>query len=345
MRRMKYQSGFTLVELLVVIAIIGILVSLLLPAVQAAREAARRMSCSNNLKQLALASHNYHDTFKTFPLSYAYDPTGSVFNDPPPVTSMSTSWLVQVLPFMEQDPLYDTIDFRFDVVRDPRNGNNLTAPNQPSNAYVARTNVPAFRCPSDGGPHLLGNRANRSSNSKQWAINNYKGVAGANWQWGNFRVQPPSPLAITPYGNTGDGLDRGNGIFFRSRGAGNTRRACATPIAAISDGTSNTLMIGEAIPSWCTHTWWYWFNGTTATTGIPLNANAQCAAGRNLNREGGLAACAGDWNNNYSFMSKHPGGGQFALADGSVRFINDTIELNTYRGLGTMMTGEPVQLP
>jgi prepilin-type N-terminal cleavage/methylation domain-containing protein/prepilin-type processing-associated H-X9-DG protein len=332
---LRQRSGFTLVELLVVIAIIGVLVALLLPAVQAAREAARRSSCSNNLKQLALGCLNYEDTYKRLPLNYASG--GNPYGNPPNANFRGTSWLTQVLPFIEQQQLYDIIDFNFDLLLDPRNG-DINVPNNPSNAFAARQVVPAFICPSDGltDNGLLGTRANRSGT---WAVNNYKGVAGANWGWGLYIVNS-GPLANTIWGISGDGLNAGNGVFFRGQGGG---RPCSTRLASITDGTSNTFMIGEAIPRWCTHTYWTFFNGSTATCAVPLNANAVCQNTGNKNLD--LSACWEDWPNNYSFMSLHPGGGQFALADGSVRFVSETIDLTTYRALGSMMDGQPVNVP
>jgi type II secretory pathway pseudopilin PulG len=318
------------VELLVVIAIIGILVALLLPAIQAAREAARRTTCTNNLKQLAVGCHNYADTYGRLPLNYAMG--GNIYGNPPNANFRGTSWLTQVLPFMEQQSLFDTIDFNYDVLLDPRNINNTT-PANPSNAFAAKTVVPTFMCPSDGNNTngVMGSRANRGDS---WAVNNYKGCAGANWGWGVYIVNT-APLANTPWGVTGDGLNAGNGIFFRGA-AGN--RPCSTKIAEITDGTSNTFMVGEAVPRWCTHTWWFHFNGVTATTAVPLNAYAVCQ--NTGNRSIDLDACWGDWGNNYSFMSRHPGGGHFALADASIRFITDSIDLTMYRRHGAIADGE-----
>src|SRR5262245_18870549 len=211
----RRRGGFTLVELLVVIAIIGVLVALLLPAVQAAREAARRSSCSNNLKQLAIGCHNYHDVTLKFPMNYATTPGNAHWTEPPDTLHRSTSWMVQVLPFVEQKPLHDQIDFRFDVKLDPRNGPTVNSPNSPSNAFVARTVIKTYLCPSDGliGNGIMASRANRSAGGWQYAVQNYKGVCGANRNSGNFRTDsvPAQGSGLpdfrnTPFGLSGDGL-------------------------------------------------------------------------------------------------------------------------------------------
>jgi len=327
------RRGFTLVELLVVIAIIGVLVALLLPAVQQAREAARRMSCTNNLKQLALATHNYHDTYGQFPLSYAINCC-----DP---NAMSTSWLTQTLPFIEQGNIFDQIDFAYGLQSDPRAGGAWnTAPAIGSNPWIASQVITAFQCPSDG---LIddGRRTGRANvdGSLRAGVNNYKGVAGANWHAGTWIVNT-GIHASTSWGVNANGLEAGNGIFFR----GSTpSRPCRTKMASITDGTSNTYMIGEAIPAFCTHTWWWWYNGTTATCAIPPNVRAQRSDCQTGNRVADLICAATDWPNNYSFMSMHPGGLQFAYADGSVSFVSDNIDIITYRNNATMAGGEVSQ--
>ena len=113
-------------------------------------------------------------------------------------------------------------------------------------------------------------------------------------------------------------------------------------MAKILDGTSNTFAVGEAVPRWCTHTWWWWFNGTTATCGVPLNyksINIQTNAAATLETRWG------DWGNNYSFMSRHPGGANFGLCDGSVAFVSETIDLTVYRHLANRGDKIPVQVP
>jgi len=332
--RTDRREGFTLVELLVVIAIIGVMVGLLLPAVQAAREAARRMACGNNMKQIGLGLHNYESTYKKLPLNRNW---GGDFADPVAVVgARSISWMVGALPFVEQQAVYDTIDFSFESINDPRNGTTFNSPPALSNAAVARTVIPSYRCPSDGlSDPRMNNRANRTAD-KELAVNNYKGVNGSNWGWGNFQVST-APFASTRWGLSNNGLDRGNGMFIRANNFNHQ-----TEFRYVTDGLSNTFMIGEAIPAFCTHTWWYWFNGSTGTTAIPLNVRAQCANTGRRNQD--LVSCRTNWENNYSFMSMHPGGAQFTMGDASVKFISDSVDLNTYRALGSMMDEQSVTI-
>ncbi len=311
----RRSRGFTLVELLVVIAIIGILVALLLPAVQAAREAARRMSCGNNLKQLGLAMHNYLDTYKSLPIHYGQG--GGVAGTPYNNTNAGRSWIVGILPFIEQGPLYDQI---------------LPGPlSLPANTTVAGTAISALLCPSDG-LNQDGRMAGRANVGGTWGVNNYKAVAGGNWNWGDHLnvIQPAAK-----WNNSNNGLDRGNGVICRN---GDNQPVNFVKLQAITDGTSGTLMIGEAVPAWCNHTWWWWFNGTTATCGVPLNYRKNLGTGV-------LSGALGDWGRNYSFFSQHPGGAQFTLCDASTRFVGETIDLIIYRQLATINGSEPVQVP
>lgn len=333
--RLRIRKGFTLVELLVVIAIIGILVGLLLPAVQAAREAARRMQCSNNVKQLGLATHNYHDTFKSFPVCFFETAIGGLTS---PSQGRQTSWLTGVLPYIEQSALFNMIDFTKGLTNDPRSPGPANPPVGPSNPWVAMQKIPGFKCPSDSSPDTLASRSDAPAPLAviAFATTSYKGVAGANWGWGATQ-SAALPWTNTRFGVSSNGLDRGNGMFFRGWSF-----PYKTNMRDVTDGTSNTLMVGEAIASYSQWNWWWLNNATTATTSIPLNAPAVCAAytPATMNKKAGLIACKGDWNNNYSFASQHTGGGNFSLADGSVRFVSDSIDRDIYRGMATISGGE-----
>jgi prepilin-type N-terminal cleavage/methylation domain-containing protein len=349
MKKRWLWRGFTLVELLVVIAIIGILVALLLPAIQAAREAGRRISCGNNVKQLVLGIHDYHDVHSTFPLNYANLAMG-----PNPWTgtdSESKSWMVGVLPFIEQKPLWDTIVWsdnpaasppRFADVGPDRTVAPFPNPQYP-NAVVADTIIKSFLCPSDGdnGRGRMAERANTMNGSCTRAVNNYKANAGSGW-WHSGLINPTQDTAEdwgpAPFPGWGDSLDWGNGIICRNV---NDFAQCYHGLEFVTDGTSNTFAVGEAVPAWCTHSWWYWFNGSTATCGIPLNyKRPETLAGTTS-----LEQFKWQWPENYSFMSRHPTGAQFGLCDGSVRFINDSIDLRTYKRLSTAAGGRPATVP
>ncbi len=187
------QSGFTLVELLVVITIIGILIALLLPAVQAAREAARRMQCTNNMKQFGLGLHNYHLTYKVFP----YGAGGS---------GVWWSWSALILPFLEQNAIYDQIDFRF-----PYNAEH------PTNNAVMKNFIPAYQCPS-APPNVLCACCSGIPGHEDTAEANYSAVA----------THLPDRYATT--------YD-GTGVMYNDS---------AERIADILDGTSQTLLVGES---------------------------------------------------------------------------------------------------
>lgn len=312
----RSRRAFTLIELLVVIAIIAILIALLLPAVQQAREAARRTECKNKMKQIGLALHNYHDTYNVFPMSYSID---GVFS----VTGRGRSWMIGILPYIELANLYATHDQNAPIA--PAATSPIPTPYTP-NTVVAMTVVPAFLCPSDPSSSTgkLTGRSNLTGDA--FGVNNYKAVAGNNWAWssanGNFIYTHPTGR------NSGsnNGLDAGNGWMCRNnRGTG----PFITKMRDITDGTSNTLFVGEALPGRCSHSTWYFFNHTTATCAIPLNYYQK-----------NLTIPASDWPTNYSFASQHVGGGQFLMGDGAVKFVSENIDLTLYRNAATISGGE-----
>ena len=283
-RTTRSRSGFTLVELLVVIAIIGILVALLLPAVQAAREAARRMSCSNNLKNIALAAHNYHDTYKTFPSGQIYkQPNNGAFLP-------GWSYAAQLLPFIEQGSVSAQLDYTVEMNKTP-------------NKEIVGVMLGIFSCPSSEKDET------KVYQGVTYGTSSYVGCSGA------FN---DSMLASWEVTNKGYSLSKvQNGIFGR-----NTK----CKMGAITDGTSNTIMLGEV--RWYAYTWDARWVGSAKNRGGYHGADSTLAATRSANRKINPPDSASKVVRREGFSSDHPGGAQFALADGSVRFISETIPHN-----------------
>ncbi|MHB8901897.1 MAG: DUF1559 domain-containing protein [Thermoguttaceae bacterium] len=336
------KTGFTLVELLVVIAIIGILIALLLPAVQAAREAARRTQCSNNVKQLGLALHNYLDVNKVLP-PYAIwgSPTAARPEQP-----YHHTWLTAILPFMEQQSLYDSGDMKARAW-----GQTFTA-----------QRVAGLVCPSDSG-------FTQSSETHGVAVTTYAACEG--WDWWNQGVMGATHPAAVKYPVLANKELIG---VFDSKAVGSatgaTSVARATSLAEITDGTSNTLLVAEV------NTTGFTGGGMlTSGTGAPRPRSsaytraafvAMTAGGigsqpTNYMRPDGSAAVqdtywktgphmrypafltyAGPNSNEHAPSSLHPGIVQVLLADGSVRNMNETIDYVTYMYATSMSDRQPV---
>lgn len=316
----KLRPGFTLVELLVVIAIIGILVALLLPAVQAAREAARRMSCSNNLKQLALACHNYHDTHKKFPAGWTYN----------------INWRVSVLPFIEQTSLESQLDYGLSF--SGRASDHASNPDV-NIASLSGVTVQAFVCPSDP---MEPNRNNAfGQNDLEFQNHSYIGINGAvsHALQGGGPDDAPGCQCKRYYGWECD-----EGIFLTYK---NVR------MAEITDGTSNVLMIGEdsgQTKGMQTQDYRQGYRGGWKGNGYPtdksFNARWRCDApsvgltpiqfppNSNcdlVNYKTSWVECWAPYSCSVIINSSHPGVVQFALGDGSVQQISETIDLMTLK--------------
>ncbi len=319
---LRRSRGFTLIELLVVIAIIAILIALLLPAVQQAREAARRTQCKNNLKQYGLALHNYHDTYNRFP------PAGQNWAQP------NVGWQCRILPFTEQTGLYNAIDFNAPASIGNAAYNSLIG--GVAGQEVRKKNVAYAKCPSDAS----------SIDESQWAESSYGGNLGSNRTPSangacNLFFTPgvnyQSPGGDDDHGNTTQ-LARTNGIFGRLL-------ADSPGIKDITDGTSNTIMVGEILPACHDHrTGWWDYNGmgnAHASTSVPLNTMTTCATPyARQNPPYPTCTNPNNWNLSWGFRSSHVGGAQFLMGDGSVRFISENIDYRTYQNLGSRNDGK-----
>ena len=317
------NRGFTLVELLVVIAIIGVLIALLLPAVQAAREAARRTQCANNLKQYGLGIHNYHDTFKVIP------PSGQNWAAP------NVGWQVRILPFTEQISLYEQINWKFNFVPQwpipkPNNVNSLAWTHQ----------VPYSQCPDDTYESILWDRAQASydgnlgsqrtpsadGNCNTWLTQdvNYEYQHGR-WDHGNALE---SYHISGPFGR----------LLFNTGTFGTIR-----------DGTANTFFVGEILGECSSERdgWWYYnsMSNAQSSTSVPLNTFTTCVDSQQeaQRRRYFMPQCftKSNWNFSWGFRSYHPAGANFLMGDGSVQFLNTEINYNIYQAYGGKADGLP----
>jgi prepilin-type N-terminal cleavage/methylation domain-containing protein/prepilin-type processing-associated H-X9-DG protein len=311
--RDKVRSAFTLIELLVVIAIIAILIALLVPAVQKVRAAAARSQCANNIKQLGLAVHSYHEAFKRIPpnaktvnYNWSADSTQAGVDPGPP-----WSWIARILPYIEQGALATQHNI-------PQ---GTMGKAQPGLAAV----IPVLLCPADGGntPNPATDWANISGIAM--GLTNYRGCSGSNWGVNTgssfttaFPVSDPNPAVGK------DGLDKGNGIFYRTDG----KRKLT--FRGILDGSSNTFMIGESMHSFDQHCGgWPYPNYANGTCAIPLNYADKGSSYNN-------------WPNRYSFQSRHTDGANFCFADGAVRYVTNGVNIQMYHALATIRGGETV---
>jgi prepilin-type N-terminal cleavage/methylation domain-containing protein len=377
----KSRRGFTLIELLVVIAIIAILIALLLPAVQQAREAARRTQCRNNLKQIGLALHNYHDSFNLFPPGYIVATNG--------LNYQGYGWGTMLLPSFDQAPLYNTIQTSLGMVANGNLQANGTAMTVNGTGRFAPI-LPGFRCPSDVGSDrvatldvattITGTTSTTVSGTtspnfvnQNYGRSNYFGVVGFNRSVCAAPVGPGTGLcavANTTAAASGAGLlDAHFAILanapsvslnnFGGAFAQNSR----TGINAMTDGTTNVIVIGErytpafvggagALLNSVGHGIWVGVPDPTSASGlaahlgdVAITTNPPTATVTTVAR---LVGSFGINANNTPFSprgqttgfgSMHTGGAHFLIGDGSVKFVSDNVDRFTYRNLGTINDG------
>jgi prepilin-type N-terminal cleavage/methylation domain-containing protein/prepilin-type processing-associated H-X9-DG protein len=327
-RARRALRAFTLIELLVVIAIIAILIGLLLPAVQKVREAAARMSCSNNLHQIGLALHNYHSAYETFP-------PGGVTNGPCCGTESGATWTIYLLPYIEQDNLYKLYDFT--------KTNEANA--DPKLAFsVVRQFVKTYNCPSDPNINQLAQPETGPGSDRLYATGSYRAVAGVTDGLGWFDAEcgriyplgqrgvlhsmsdPASPPAFPPkYTAPPYGKER---------------------IASISDGTSNTIAVGEYTTRTDIHRttfWGYTYTSYNQSEVVLPPQSRQLLPDYNkcvlIGGVGTSNPCKRGW------ASFHSGGINFCFADGSVHFISTNVDMLQLAAMATIANGEVVALP
>ncbi|RCS52650.1 DUF1559 domain-containing protein [Bremerella cremea] len=305
---MSSRKGFTLVELLVVIAIIGVLIALLLPAVQQAREAARRISCFNNLKQLGLAMHNYHDTFGSFPSGYIA--TNTDHKTPLATGNPGWGWASLILPQMEQRNLADSINFRLSIL-------------DPSNQAARTTLMQAYSCPSDRAPEVFHIHDESENELTELASANYVGCFG------------------TTEIDVCEGLASGQ----KCMGTGMLDHNGRYGMKDVIDGTSNTMMIGErASPLYSDHvelsTWVGAVSGGEEAA-VRILGIADHPPNSQYHQHNGSSG-GHEHQHLDDFGSRHPAGTNFVFADGSVHLITETIDVAVYQALATRAGGEMV---
>jgi prepilin-type N-terminal cleavage/methylation domain-containing protein/prepilin-type processing-associated H-X9-DG protein len=342
----RTRRAFTLIELLVVMAIIGILIAILLPAIQRVREAAQRASCQNNLKQIGLALHNYHDNFGRFPAAKIHSGTGTLlqanyfgpevdYRNQPWRVYNHTGW-VALLPFIEQGNLFRIYDYRkpscYSCSSAGIEDDSWLADRMGRNEEVVGTYIKTYTCASDHNPPEV--------------CNDYGHPA-------NYTVIPPIPELVYHHAYSRQSARRSNYLFASYFDTDATPKYPGGPIAgafgtngaatilAVSDGLSNTILVGESRQNHVETPYGpYWGSGThSCCHGIVTDERWH------INYPAGLTPDTKHLQNAWGFGSWHPGGANFLFGDGAIRFLHDAMPFATFQALNSINGGEVAQAP
>lgn len=305
-----------MIELLAVIAVIAVLIAILLPAVHAAREAARKTRCTNNLRQLGLAIHNYYEVNSILPPGAFISPDD--FSDP----KRGGSILIRLLPYLDQQPVFDLFDFDFTPALQTIPG---------TSELIGSTVIATFRCPSDPFPNFS------PDHPEKFAVHNYAASQGPTW----MNPGNPACLCSHPFNVFG----RGGEVTIDQPGVFNRRSVC-TKFKQITDGLSNTIFMGEVLPQCSAHNDSGWVisnngQGFTKTT-IPINYDSCDRSSPVAGTDNCGRYC--NWTTEKGFKSVHSGGAYFLFGDGRVRFLNESIDHEMYQDLGDKSDGHATQL-
>jgi prepilin-type N-terminal cleavage/methylation domain-containing protein len=306
--RARASSGFTLIELLVVIAIIGILIALLLPAVQQARESARMIHCANNLKQIALAVHAYHEAKGSFQ-------PGGITEGPCCNTRSGICWTISILPYLEQQTLFDRYD-------------SHAFNEDPVNKYAREARMPIYACPPESGPG-----------------GTWNGQPGIYYRRGSYRCMQGNTKDGKVWDTHENECEKPGGLPYGWRGIMHTvgtNGLTTESLASVKDGCSNTLMIGETATYTHPNRRSFW-----AYTYAMYNSSAACPESCSLLPDyDACIEVASHYNYcKRGWGSYHPNGIQFALGDASVRFISAMIDTQLFGALASIDGGEPAKMP
>jgi prepilin-type N-terminal cleavage/methylation domain-containing protein/prepilin-type processing-associated H-X9-DG protein len=340
----RRRRGFTLIELLVVIGIIGILIALLVPAVQKVREASARASCSNNIKQLALACHAYHDVHRQLPYGRKFDNWDTY------------TWSELVLPYIEQDAIYKGYIY----INDPHWSEDYPGPNgpigdNPKQRASRSAVISEFLCPSDGGPHT-----NEFDTAAFGMVRgNYRACTGSGDMYGNKTDGSSGPWGLGVFGVVPFQTTDPGGHIFDTKGP----RTVGVQLTAITDGSSNTVLLSEGLAPDSTDGWggvighilYGNMGGGLFTTTITPNSSSPDRPIGPCPKDAGImtykppcVSLGGNawWSESAAgafagARSQHSGGVNVAMADGSVRFVTEEIDLAIWRAMGTRDNGDP----
>jgi prepilin-type N-terminal cleavage/methylation domain-containing protein len=332
-RHSKITSGFTLVELLVVIAIIGVLVALLLPAVQAAREAARRNSCTNNMKQIGLALHNFESAKRSLPIGTTYTATTKA--------GEYGTWASQTLPYLELQAAYDRFNFRRPMWNRAAGSNNDQA--------AAETVLPVFTCVSDerSSEPILKQGRGESRLVAGGGTNNPAQGQGL-WYTGSLGPTSPDSCAFCPEPPPSYCC---RGCSFGTMATTGPKETCTSTVgdssvgmftrlpigykfSEVTDGLSQTIMFAETLPYHCIWNCVFCVNFPLSSTTVPINHMESDSGTRD-----------GAWPRACGFKSMHPSGANFAMGDASVHFFSEAMDYRVVNELGTRAGGEAANIP